>query len=417
MQGETMATGKASAPAGVHYDPRDQATINDPIPVLRTLQEHAPVYWCEALRGWVITRYDDVKAVLRNDDFSADRITPFYEAQPPERQAPIQQLIRYLNTWVAFKDPPEHTRLRKLMKTVFTPETVAGQRGVVEKSVQRLIARLEAQREFDFISEFAFPLPAMVILDLLGLPEADMDDLKDWSNKMQLFIGSATTSPQKYDLAEEGAIAMAAYFREAIRERERHPGNDLITHLLALREVDDALTEDEVIGTSMLFLFGGHETTTNLIGNGIRALLSHPEQKQQLLDDPSLIDSAIEEILRYDGPTGASVRLVKHSHSMHGVHLEAGERVFVMINAANHDHRAFKDPDRFDITRSPNLHLTFNFGPHFCMGAPLARLEGQVAIGEVLRRLPNLSLAADSYDYMDTMIMRGVRRMPVRNTP
>ncbi len=410
-----MATGKASAPAGVHYDPRDQATINDPIPVLRTLQEQAPVYWCEALRGWVVTRYDDVKAVLRNENFSADRITPFYEAQPPERQAPIQQLIRYLNTWVAFKDPPEHTRLRKLMKTVFTPETVAGQRGVVEKSVQRLLARLEHQREFDFISEFAFPLPAMVILDLLGLPEEDMDDLKNWSNKMQLFIGSATTSPQKYDLAEEGAIAMAAYFREAIREREQHPGNDLITHLLALREVDDALTEDEVIGTSMLFLFGGHETTTNLIGNGVRALLTHPAQKQRLLDDPALIDSAIEEILRYDGPTGASVRLVKHSHSMHGVHLEAGERVFVMINAANRDPRAWDAPDRFDITRSPNLHLTFNFGPHFCMGAPLARLEGQVAIGEVLRRLPNLALAADSYDYMDTMIMRGVRSMPVRN--
>lgn len=409
-----MASGNAAAPPGVHYDPRDRATINDPVPALRTLQDKAPVYWCEALRGWVITRYDDVKAVLRNEDFSADRITPFYEAQPPERQAPIQQLIRYLNTWVAFKDPPEHTRLRKLMKTVFTPDTVAGQRSVVEKSVQRLIDRLEDRHEFDFITEYAYPLPAMVILDLLGLPEEDMEDLKDWSNKMQLFIGSATTSPHKYDLAEEGAIAMAAYFREAIREREQHPGNDLITHLLALREVDDALTEDEVIGTSMLFLFGGHETTTNLIGNGVRALLNHPAERQRLLADPALIDSAIEEILRYDGPTGASVRLVKHSHTMQGVRLSAGQRVFVMINAANHDPRAFEYPERFDITRSPNPHLTFNYGPHFCMGAPLARLEGQVAIGELLRRMPGLCLAADEYDYMDTMIMRGMRSMPVR---
>ncbi|MEQ8691829.1 MAG: cytochrome P450, partial [Pseudomonadales bacterium] len=251
--------------------------------------------------------------------------------------------------------------------------------------------------------------------DLLGLPEEDMDDLKTWSNKMQLFIGSATTSPEKYDLAEEGAIRMAAYFREVIREREQRPGNDLITHLLALREVDDALTEDEVIGTSMLFLFGGHETTTNLIGNGIRALLRHPEQRQRIIDDPSLIDAAVEEILRYDGPTGASVRIVKHSHNLHGVDLTAGERVFVMINAANHDPRAFENPENFDITRSPNLHLTFNFGPHFCMGAPLARLEGQVAIGEVLRRLPGLALAEESYDYMDTMIMRGVREMEVKN--
>jgi cytochrome P450 len=409
-----MATGTASRQGGVHYDHRDQRTINDPIPVLRTLQDHAPVYWCEALRGWVITRYDDVKAVLRNEDFSADRITPFYEAQSPQRQAKIEQLIRYLNTWVAFKDPPEHTRLRKLMKTVFTPDTVAGQRAAVEKSVNRLITRLESEREFDFIREFAFPLPAMVIMDLLGLPEEDMGDLKDWSNQMQLFIGSATTSPQKYDLAEAGATAMAAYFRRAVREREQRPGNDLISQLMALREVDDALSEDEVIGTCMLFLFGGHETTTNLIGNGVRVLLEHPDERQRLLEEPALIDSAVEEILRYDGPTGASVRLVRNSHSMHGVHLTAGERVFVMINAANRDPRAFEDPDRVDITRSPNNHLTFNYGPHFCMGAPLARLEGQVAIGEVLRRLPRITLAAEGYDYMDTMIMRGVRSMPVR---
>jgi len=409
-----MTTGNPSAPADVHYDPRDRDTINDPIPVLRSLQDHAPVYWCEALRGWVITRYDDAKAVLRNEDFSADRITPFYNAQPPQRQAQIEQLIRYLNTWVAFRDPPEHTRLRKLMKTVFTPETVVGQRPAVEKSVNRLVTRLEGAREFDFIREFAFPLPAMVIMDLLGLPEEDMDDLKEWSNQMQLFIGSATTSPQKYDLAEAGATAMAAYFREAIRDREQRPGNDLISQLMALREVDDALSEDEVIGTCMLFLFGGHETTTNLIGNGVRVLLEHPDERQRLLEDPTLIGGAVEEILRYDGPTGASVRLVRNSHDMHGVHLEAGQRVFVMINAANRDPRAFENPDRVDITRSPNNHLTFNYGPHFCMGAPLARLEGQVAIGEVLRRLPGITLAAERYDYMDTMIMRGVRSMPVR---
>lgn len=409
--------GGAKETSGVRFDPRDRATINHPIPVLCALQDEAPVYWCDALRGWVITRYDDVKAVLRNEDFSADRISPFYNAQPPERQAPIQQLIRYLNTWVAFKDPPEHTRLRKLMKTVFMPETVAAQRGEIEHSVAQLIDSLESKDSFDFISEFAGPLPAMVIMNMLGLPDEDMDSLKEWSSMMQLFIGSATTSPEKYDLAEEGAIQMAAYFRDAIRQREAKPGDDLITQLLALREVDDALTEDEVIGTAMLFLFGGHETTTNLIGNGVRALLQNPLQLKLLQENPSLIENAVEEALRFDGPTGASVRVVKNSHKMHGVQLEQGQRVFVMINAANHDQRAFENPDRFDIQRSPNLHLTFNYGPHFCMGAPLARLEGQVAIGEIVRRMPGLCLAQDSYDYMDTMIMRGVREMPVFNTP
>ncbi|MEH6515235.1 MAG: cytochrome P450 [Halioglobus sp.] len=395
------------------YDPRDPSTINDPIPILRKLQESEPVYWSDVLRGWVITRYDDVKTVLRNDNFSADRITPFFESQPPERQAPIKELIRYLNTWVAFKDPPEHTRLRQLMRTVFTPATVAEMSGFIELAVDQLIADLKGKQEIDFIEEFAYPLPAMVILEMLGLPQSDMDLLKDWSNKMQMFIGSATTSPQKYVLAEEGAIQMAAYFREVIRDREEHPGSDIITKLLAIRDSDDTLTEDEVIGTSMLFLFGGHETTTNLIGNGVRALLQHPDQLALLRAQPDLIDSAIEEMLRYDGPTGASVRIVKVSHQFHDKWLESGQRVFVMINAANHDLQAFEQPDVFDINRDANNHLTFNFGPHFCMGAPLARLEGKIAINRIIEQFPDLRLSGAGCEYMDTMVMRGVRNMMV----
>ena len=395
------------------YDPRDPATINDPIPHLRRLQQTEPVYWSDVLRGWVITRYEDVKRVLRNDNFSADRISPFFEAMPPEKQQPIKELIRYLNTWVAFKDPPEHTRLRQLMRTVFTPAAVAEMSGFIESAVDHLLAELEGKKQIDFIEEFAYPLPAMVILEMLGLPQSDMDLLKDWSNKMQLFIGSATTSPHKYALAEEGAIQMAAYFREVIRDREEHPGSDMITKLLAIRDSDDTLTEDEVIGTSMLFLFGGHETTTNLIGNGIRALLLHPDQMALLRNRPELIDSAVEEMLRYDGPTGASVRIVKESHQFHDKWLESGQRVFVMIHAANHDLDAFDEPDTFDITREPNHHLTFNYGAHFCMGAPLARLEGKIAMARLIEHFPNLTLSDDEFEYMDTMVMRGVRNMSV----
>ena len=395
------------------YDPRDPATINDPIPHLRRLQQSEPVYWSDVLRGWVITRYEDVKRVLRNDNFSADRISPFFEAMPPEKQQPIKELIRYLNTWVAFKDPPEHTRLRQLMRTVFTPAAVAEMSGFIESAVDHLLAELEGKKQIDFIEEFAYPLPAMVILEMLGLPQSDMDLLKDWSNKMQLFIGSATTSPHKYALAEEGAIQMAAYFREVIRDREEHPGSDMITKLLAIRDSDDTLTEDEVIGTSMLFLFGGHETTTNLIGNGIRALLLHPDQMALLRNRPELIDSAVEEMLRYDGPTGASVRIVKESHQFHDKWLEGGQRVFVMIHAANHDLDAFDAPDTFDITREPNHHLTFNYGAHFCMGAPLARLEGKIAMARLIEHFPNLTLSDDEFEYMDTMVMRGVRNMSV----
>ena len=401
----------------VFFDPRDRATIDDPIPVLQSLQRHDPIHWCEPLRSWVVTRYDDAKTVLRNDDFSADRITPFYQALSPERQAPIQEIIRHLSTWVAFKDPPDHGRLRNAMKAVFNPEAVAGQRSYIERSVASLADRLVGREHFDFIADYAFPLPALVILHLLGLPERDMDDLKEWSNQMQAFIGSATTSPEKYSQAEQGAISMAQYFRAAIAQRRQSPTEDLLTQLVNLCDNEGALSEDEIVGTAMLFLFGGHETTTNLIGNGVRALLSHPDQLQRLRDNPELIDTALEEILRFDGPTGASVRIIKNSHTLQGVEVEAGQRVFVMINAANHDPSAFDRPELFDIGRTPNLHLTFNYGPHFCLGAPLARLEGKIAITEIIRRLPDLTLSADHYPYMDTMIMRGVREMPVSNVP
>lgn len=401
----------------VVFDPRDRATIDNPIPILQALQQQDPVHWCEPLRSWVITRYDDAKSVLRNENFSADRITPFYNALSEERRAPIQEIVRHLNTWVAFKDPPDHSRLRNAMKTVFNPGAVERQRPFVERSVAGLVDKLLNKADFDFISDYAFPLPALVILHLLGLPERDMDDLKDWSDKMQAFIGSATNSAEKYRLAEEGAVSMAEYFRGAIRARRVTPSDDILTQLVDLSDREGALTEDEIIGTAMLFLFGGHETTTNLIGNGTRTLLSHPDELRRLKNHPELIESAVEEILRFDGPTGASVRIVKNAHKMHGVQLEAGQRVFVMINGANHDPNAFDRPEVFDITRSPNLHLTFNYGPHFCLGAPLARMEGQIAIAEIIRRLPNLALSESGYRYMDTMIMRGVREMPVTNSP
>ncbi len=401
---------KLAAPV---YDPRDQAIIDDPLPALRALQENDPVHWSDKLRGWVITRYDDVRRIQLNEHISADRLTPYYESLPSEQQNRIRELIRYLNTWVAFKDPPEHTRLRRLMNKVFTPGAVRHLHGSVERAVGVLLDGLAGREQFDFIEDFAYPLPATVIMDMLGLPHSDMEPLKDWSNKMQLFIGSATASPNKHALAQEGAVEMAAYFREVILEREHTPGEDMISKLLAIRDADATLSEDEVIGTSILFLFAGHETTTNLLGNGIRALLQHPEQLERLRREPAMIKSAVEEILRFDGPTGALVRIVKHDHELRGRQLSQGDRVFVMVNAANHDPRKFEAPGKFDISRDPNPHLTFNYGPHFCLGAPLARMEGEVAIGEVIRRFPDLRLTADHYEYMDTLVMRGVRSMPV----
>jgi cytochrome P450 len=399
--------------AGIIYDPRDRATIDDPIPVLRRLQDEDPVHWSDVLGGWVITRYADVKRVQLNHDISADRLTPFYASLPPQQRDKISVLIHYLNTWVAFKDPPDHTRLRRLMNALLSPRQIQGLRPQIEQAVDYYLDKLSDRMEFDFIRDFAFPLPATVIMFLCGLPAEDMEKVKVWSEMMKPFIGSATASPEKYEMAQSGAIGMAEYFRSVIRQRQARPGDDIISRMIGAQDQHGGLTEDELIGTCMLFLFGGHETTTNLIGNGTRALIRFSEARNQILREPRLIDSAIEEILRYDGPTGAVVRVVKVAHELHGRQLQAGDRIFIMINAANHDPRQFDAPERFDIRRSPNNHLTFNYGPHFCLGAPLARLEGQIALAQVVKRFPTLSCGPEPVHYMDTLVMRGVRSMPV----
>jgi cytochrome P450 len=402
------------SPSDLIFDPSHPEVVDNPLPFLKRLQKEDPVHFSTALRGWVITGYDDVRSVLTNDEgISADRLTPFYAAQNPDMQSQIEQLIRYLNTWVAFKDPPEHTRIRRLMNAVFSRGTIDQLQPSIERAVDKLLMGIKGRKEIDFVREFAYPLPATVIMEMLGLPQVDMDSIRNWSNKLQMFVGSSTTSSQKYRLAEEGAIEMANYFRRVVHERETRPGGDMISRLLSLRDEDGSLTEDEVIGTCMLFLFGGHETTTNLIGNGVRALLNHPDQLHLLREQPILISSAVEEMLRYDGPTGATVRVVKKAHPLRGKNLKAGDRVFAMINAANHDERIFQTPESLDIRRKPNPHLTFNYGRHFCLGAPLARLEAQIAIGAVLERFPDIRLAEASYEYMDTLVMRGVRYMPL----
>jgi cytochrome P450 len=393
------------------YDPRDPVTIDDPLPALRRLQDEDPVHWSEALGGWMITRYEDVRRTQLGSLVSADRLTPFYAALPGDQQDKLGELVRYLNTWVAFKDPPDHRRLRSILNTALTFRDVEALHPQISAAVDHLLDRAEMLERFDFIQEFAFPLPATVIMFMCGLPPADMEMLKLWSEQLKPFIGSATASPDKYDLAQRGARGMTEYFRDIVRQRRASGGSDIISRLLMQQRERGSISDDEIVGSCMLFLFGGHETTTNLIGNGMRLLMRFPEARKTIEAHPDAIKGAIEEILRYDGPTGGLVRVVKVDHELHGRRIREGQRVFLMVHAANHDGRQFPNPDEFDITRNPNHHLTFNFGTHFCLGAPLARLEGQVALERVAARLPTLRLT-EAPQYMDTLVMRGVRRMP-----
>jgi len=396
------------------FDPRDPDVIQRPLETLLRLQAEDPVHWSPLLKGWVLTRHDDVKAVQMNSGVTSDRLTPFFDSQQGEERAKLADLIRYLNTWVVFKDPPDHTRLRTLLNKVVTPAVMRDLEAGIAELADGLLDRIAARGDgwFECISEFANPLPASVIMDLLGIPRADMEALRDWSMQLQPFLGNATSTGDKYETGRAGIVAMADYFRAAAEDRKARPRGDVISHFVMLQQ-SGQISEEELIGSCILFLFAGHETTTNLIGNGIRALLQNPEQKAKLIADPSLAASAVEEMLRFEGPTGAVVRVVKEPFEMRGKQLRKGDRVYAMVNAANHDPEVFENAARFDITRTPNRHLTFNHGIHFCLGAPLARAEGRIAITRLFARFPNVALASDTAEYMDTLTMRGVREMPM----
>ncbi len=395
------------------FNPADPAVRDDPFPVLKRLRDEDPVHWSPRLKAWVISRYEDVRRVAVGDELSPNRLTPFFESLPDPDRDRIKTLMRYLNLWMVFRDPPEHTRLRKLMNRAFTPNAIDRLEPSVTALVEQLIDRHAADGGLDLVKDFAYPLPATVIMDMLGCPRGAIDEIKEWSDGIALFLGSARTAEDKYARAEAGAQAMAAFFRELVEERRRHPRDDMLTALIAARDEEQMLTDDEVIAAAILFLFAGHETTTNLMTNGLYHMLRLGEPWEQLKANPTIAESAVEEALRFDGPSAGLARVVRVSHDLHGRQLTEGERVFAMLHGANRDERRFPDPDRMDLARAPNKHLTFGFGIHFCLGAPLARLEGRIAFAAFARRFPGMRLAREGMSWSDSIIIRGITEVPV----
>ena len=364
--------------AAIDWKPDDPATLADPYPMFSRMRDEDPCHWSPRLKSWVLTRYDDVRQVITDAQMSSDRLRPFFAAMPSAESARIADIVRYLSLWMVFKDPPEHTRLRRLTGKVFSARAMQGMRPQVERIAARLLDALQGRREIDFVADFAGPLPCLVIMAMLGVPDEELAHVKRMSDDIALFIGSSRTSPEKYDTAEAATHEMAGFFRELIEQRRSSPGPDLLSELVHLRDGDDRLSEDELVATCILMLFAGHETTTNHIANGLLALMRFPEQMERLRAEPSLANAAVEELLRYDGPQGAQVRIATAPCTLHGRTIQPGDRIFVMLNAANRDPRAYPDPDRVDLDRDGPPHLTFGFGPHICLGFPLARTEGQV---------------------------------------
>jgi cytochrome P450 len=398
----------------IEYKPNDPGFLADPFPLYRRMRDEDPAHWSPRLKAWVLTRYEDVKRVCLDSSMSSDRLRPFFATLPSPEAARVVELARYLTLWMVFRDPPEHTRLRRLAAKVFHVRSIHALRPNVEGLTSWLLDSLAGKKQFDFIADFAGPLPALVIMDMLGAPREELGRLKRLSDEMALFIGSARDAPEKYERAASATREMAGIFRELLNTRRAAPQRDLLTELVALDDAGDRLSDDELVATCMLLLFAGHETTTHHLANGLRALLAFPSQLEELRSNPSLAPAAVEELLRYDGPIGAQVRIVRERQTLHGKDLNPGERVFLLMNAANRDPRAYQDPDRLDLARNGVPHLTFGFGAHICLGFPLARLEGQVALPAVLARWRRIELATDRLEWMDSMVLRGMKAMPLQ---
>ena len=378
--------------SGVSYDPTSSDILNDPYDTYDRLRAKDPVHRMRLINGWVLTRYEDVDMVLRDHRrFSKN------DGQEDEYRSMLHH------------DPPDHTRLRALVSKAFTPRAVREIHPRVQRIVDDLLDDLDGKDRFDLIEMFAFPMPVTVIAEMLGVPAQDMDKFKHWSNDVSLTIEPSLRADQ-IRRVERATEELYGYFEGILEERRREPQDDMITDLLNAEDEGDKLTREELLGTLVLLLVAGNETTRNLIGNGMRALLKHPEQLQRLRDNPELLDSAIDEILRYDSPVQLDGRLAHSEVEVAGQRIGAGQRVLCAIGAANRDPSAFSDPHKLDIGRSEKSHIAFGRGIHHCLGAPLAMLEARAAFSAFLDRFSVIRLESEPV-YREQVVLRGVEEL------
>jgi len=393
------------------YEPWRPEVIADPYPVYRRLREEDPVHWSERLGAWIVTRYGDVQLLLQDRRLSADRITPFLARLPDEVRAPLDDVGRILGAFMLFNDPPKHARLRALVGKALTPRAIAE----LEGQIRRIAERLLEEPELDAITAFAVPLPLLVIAALLGLDPAEQGRLKRWSDELAALLGGVIHAENKLARAAAAVRDFAAYFEPILAERRARPrGGDLLGELLAAEEADERLTTEEVLGTLILVLGAGHETTTSLLGSGLWLLATHPDELARLRASPELVPSAVEEMLRYEGPTQNQGRVALERFELSGRTIRPGDPLFCMINAANRDPAQFPDPERFDVAREPNRHLSFGHGRHYCLGAPLARLEARIALEVLLARYSRIELAAPAVTWSPAVAFRSLEALPLR---
>lgn len=385
-----------------------------PYDFYRRLREADPVHWDPFLHAWIVTRYADVVTVFQR--FSADRtLTP--EQLKSMGLDAITPITQVMTMQMLFRDPPYHTRLRTLCAAAFTPRRVATLRNHIQTIVHALINSFVEAGKADIVLDLAAPMPAIITAEMLGVPVKDHELLKRWSIDFAEILGNFQHNPDRIARVLESVEEMTSYFRAAIHRQKTDPTEGLVNALTTASADGTYLTEDEIIANCILTMIGGQETTTNLIGSGILALLQHPEQLQMLLGNSGVIPSAVEELLRFESPIQHTARVAQEDFTLGGKHIRRGQSVVAVIAAANRDPERFPEPDKLDLTRPDNRHVAFGWAAHYCFGAPLARIEGQVAFATLLSRLRNLQLASSKIVWHENLGLRGLSNLPVRFDP
>ena len=397
------------------FDPFASGTIENPYPALAQLRATEPVSWNEPLRGWLLTAYDDVKAAQKDRRFSAERVKPFTEHMAATERPELEQMGALLNQWLLFRDPPAHTPLRRLLIDAFTPRAIEALRPRIGEIVEDLLDPLSDHTQFDMIGDFAFPMPATVIAHILGVPSSDVPKFRAWSNELATVIGNSRQAPDRFQRGARALFTLTDYFRSTVSNRRaRRTKGALIDDLIEARAANSPMSEEELVASCILILFAGHETTMNLIGNATLLLLKNPDQWALLNRDPNLIPSMVEEVLRYECAAFVIVRVANEDIDISGKRISKGDRVFLMLGAANRDPKHFDNPEKFDILRKPNRHLSFGYGIHFCIGAQLARVEAEVAFKYLLPLIKNVELVSGDPDWDDNFVLRGVKSLLLR---
>lgn len=388
------------------------AIAADPFPVYAELRERAPVYRSPA--AWLISRYDDAAELLRDHERLSNDLTlanPEAAAALPSAD-PDSVLVRVRQQWLVFRDPPAHTRLRGLVNRAFTPRAVAELRGFVGTVVDGVIDDMLQKSEIDFVNDFAYPLPVAVISHMLRVPEHEAHLIRRWTPKIQK-ANDTTPTPEENLEADVATSEFIEYLHELLAQRRGAPGDDLLSVLVAAHEDGDRLCEEELIAMVVVLLIAGHETTVSVASNGLLALLQQRDQWDLLCREPDLAPSAAEELLRHGGPVQFVARIAKQPFELRGQQISKGDLVMSLVGGANRDPERFPDPDRLDIRRSPNRHLAFSGGIHFCVGAGLARLELELLLRGLAKRAPDIALAGEP-TWRDGAQMRSVATLPVR---